>query len=245
MLDLLGPQRVGERAQPELGGGVRRPVGAGRADRPTEFTNTTVPAAARRCGRNSRVSTAGAVRLTASCSSQACRRSRDTGPRSTTPATCTSESSGSVDLAAEAVERAGVGQVGDEVRRVRGRSARSCAARCSERASSTRSSPRSASAAGEDEPDARAGAGEDMGRHRVEDDLAEDVALRHRGEAVAGVGPSAGCGRSSGRVPVASSRLTSEASSPGCPWWSRSPAAAGRRSGSARRRRGWGRSSSR
>ena len=82
------------------------------------------------------------------------------------------------------------------------------------RASSTSSSPRSCSRRGDRRADAGAGAGEQVGGHQSgEDDLAEDVALGHRGEARRGASVIGRVRSISGRVPVASSSVTSAASS--------------------------------
>ena len=70
-------------------------------------------------GRQTRVSTAGATRLTASCDCQASVVSSATGPRSTTPAACTTESSDVRQLVGDRLDRGGVGEVGDQHGRVR------------------------------------------------------------------------------------------------------------------------------
>ena len=119
VLLLLGAQRVGQRAQPVLRGGVRRPVRRRRRRPAPEFTKTTVPRAARSAGRATRVSTAGATRLTSSCSLPGVGRSSATGPRSTTPAAWTTESSRSGSSVGQRLDRVGVGQVGDERSRAR------------------------------------------------------------------------------------------------------------------------------
>ena len=149
-----------------------------------------MPLLPRRCGRSSRVSTAGAVRLTASCSSQSARRSRSTGAEVDHAGHVQQGVDSPVDLATEPVEGARVGEVGDQdlgpLEGVLELGRAGVVAGDQHERVAPVGEP-----VGQREPDARTGAGEDV-LHRAppsprEHDLAEDVALGHRREAVARV----------------------------------------------------------
>ena len=141
VLLLLRAQRVGQGAQAELRGGVRRPLrgwrpgpGPSSRRRPSR-ARPGAPAGRRGSARP------GATRLTASCDCQASVVSSATRPRSTTPAAWTTESSESASCSATASTAAASAR--SATRTVAsGRSARRSWARSVERARSRSESPR-------------------------------------------------------------------------------------------------------
>ena len=200
VLDLLGPQRVGERAQPELGRGVRRPGRRWRSGRPR--SSRTRPPRGPGVGRaglagQDRRGREVDVDLLAQSSS---RQLGDTGASSTTPATCSSGVQGLRQICRASAPRGRPGPPG------RRRSSPRPGSRATELGGARFTAREQHQVVARD----RAGPARRPRRcptpapvrrwvrrgHRVKHDLAEHVAVGHRGEPVAGVAPSAGPGRS-------------------------------------------------